>query len=71
MREYQIYTGTITYAIKGRDVLRRHGYKSHVERISAAGKSGCGYTIVAFGDISKIEGLLRKAGVKFLEISEM
>lgn len=71
MGEYQIYTGTITYAIKGRDLLRRKGYKARVERISAVGKSGCGYTIVVLGNIQEIEALLKKAGVKILEISEI
>lgn len=72
MKRYVITTGTITYAIKGRDLLRRMGYKARVERKSSGlGSAGCGYTIVLEGDIDRAEKALRDASVKVLQINEI
>ncbi len=72
MKRFRISTGTITYAIKGRDLLRRHRFKVNIERThSSENGSGCGYSLVLSGDLSPAEELLRKAGVKILEIEEL
>lgn len=71
MKRYIITTGTITYAMKGRDILRRKGFNASIERItSGLGSAGCGYTIVISGDISSAEKILRGAGIKILGINE-
>ncbi len=70
MKRYVIATGTVTYAIKGRDLLRKKGYKVKIERKSGEKIHGCGYAIIFEGDIQTAESLLRQAGVKILEISE-
>lgn len=72
MKQYRVSTGTITYALKGRDLLRRYGFKVRIERMSSGPESkGCGYTLVVSGDIAKAEALLRNAGIKILEIIEI
>ncbi len=71
MKRYIITTGTITYAIKGRDLLRKKGFQAKVERIASGGSSaGCGYSIVLTGDLKDAESILRSAGIKILEINE-
>lgn len=70
MKKYIITTGTVTYAIKGRDLLRRKGYNVKIERIASGASSGCGYSIVLTGELGEAESLLRDAGIKILEISE-
>lgn len=71
MKRYIITTGTVTYAIKGRDILRKKGYKVKIERItSGKGAKGCGYGIILDGDIKEAEEILRQSGVKILEINE-
>jgi len=71
-KRYIITTGTVTYAIKGRDLLRRKGYTAKIERItSGAGSAGCGYAIVTNGNIENAILLLKNAGVKMLEINEL
>lgn len=70
MKRYIIATGTVTYAIKGRDLLRRKGFKVNIERITGKANLGCGYAIVLDGDIIAAEKLLRENGVKILEIME-
>ena len=70
MKRYIITTGTVTYAIKGRELRRRKGFNVKIERItSGKGSAGCGYSIIPDGDINAAEGLLRQAGVKILEIN--
>lgn len=71
MKRYVITTGTVTYAIKGRDLLRKNGFKVKIERQTAgADTAGCGYSIVLEGNLAAAERLLREAGIKILKISE-
>lgn len=71
MKRYAITTGTVTYALKSRELLRKKGRKAWVERItSGKGSSGCGFAVITEGDIESAEQLLRKNGIKILEINE-
>ncbi|MBQ2285985.1 MAG: DUF3343 domain-containing protein [Acutalibacteraceae bacterium] len=71
MKKYIITTGTVTYAIKGRDTLRRKGIKAKIERItSGKGSAGCGYSIIINDSLNEAVGILHDAGVKILEINE-
>ena len=70
VQTYNIATGTITYAIKGRDILREKGYKARIERRNSdLGTLGCGYSIIATGDIRKMESLLKSSGIKILTVT--
>lgn len=72
MKGYLITTGTVTYALKGRDILRKKGFKANIERItSGENNMGCGYSVAVYGDIKTAEQLLRNSGVKILKISEI
>lgn len=72
MGRFLLTTGSITYAIKGRDLLRKLGYKAKIERRSAGiGSNGCGYNIVIDGDIKDAESILKEAGIKILQINEI
>ena len=72
MGSYLLTTGSITYAIKGRDLLRKMGYKARIERrTSGAGSNGCGYNIFLDGDIKTAEAILKEAGVKILQINKI
>lgn len=71
MQRYNIITGTVTHAIKGRDILLQNGYsKVRVERTAKGiGAYGCGYGIVIDTDnIANAELLLRSNSVKILKI---
>ena len=70
MKGHLITTGTVTYALKGRDILRKKGFKVNIERITGAETFGCGYAIILNGDIKEAESVLRNNGVKILEIKE-
>ena len=70
MRSYLITTGSITYAIKGRDVLREKGFKAKIEKTLSNKSTGCGYGIRLEGDITEAENILRSSGVKIFEIEK-
>jgi len=70
-KRYIITTGTVTYAIKARDILRKNGFKAATERItSGAGSAGCGYAVIINENLDKAVDLLKKNGIKILEINE-
>ena len=70
MSNQLILVSSITYAIKGRDLLRSHGYKAYIEK--TPGKldtHGCGYSIVVATEPARVLGLLQQAGVKVLGVA--
>ncbi len=70
MTRYLITVGTVTHALKGRDVLRKSGKKAWVEKSSSGGKNtGCSYAIVTEGDIASAEQILLNNGIRILEIN--
>lgn len=71
MKRYKVITGTITYAIKGRDVLRKNGFRGELIRtVNEAGNVGCGYGISTNCDKETIVDLFSQNGIKFLKIIE-
>ena len=62
--EHKFVIGSITYAIRGRDILRNHGFKARVERKTSEYKSGCGYAVVFEGDLETAERILKNANIK-------
>lgn len=70
MQRHIISVSSITYAIKGRDMLRKQGFRSYIERkTNVNGDFGCGYVIVAYGNKSQISAALKNVGIKVLEIN--
>lgn len=64
-------TGTVTYAIKARDALRRHGYKAELKRtVSSIEGAGCGYGVVTNCEKEKIELIFNRYGIKLLKITD-
>lgn len=69
MRSNVLVVETITFAIKGRDLLRKSGYKAHIERrTNSTGGVGCGYVIIAEGNTQQIVNTLKNSGIKIIEI---
>ena len=70
MQQHILSVGSVTYAIKGRDILRKSGIKAYIERkTNAVGGVGCGYVIVATGDRHGIIKKLNEFNIKITEIS--
>ena len=69
--KYAIVTGTVTYAIKGRDILRKNGIDAIVKKKNSAESDiGCGYAIVVKNNIDKAEKILRNNGIKIIKYSK-
>lgn len=69
MQRHIVSVNSITYAIKGRDLLRKQGIKAYIEKkTNAHGNSGCGYVIIAEGNRQKITEALINTNIKFSEI---
>ena len=64
MKKFNV--GSITYAIKGRDLLRKKGFKARIEKNSSGNSGGCGYLIAVEGDGTAAAEHLYKAGIKIL-----
>lgn len=63
----QFITGSITHAIRGRDLLRKHGFKARMEKTpNHLDRVGCGYSIIVEGDAVRAEQILRNSRVKIL-----
>ena len=68
MTETFIITGTVTYAMRAREILNRQGFKAEVATNSSLGSAyGCGYGVrLRGGDPGAAIGILKRNGVKVL-----
>jgi len=64
-----INSGTITYAIRGRDTLRNKGYKAYMFRNKSLNTSGCGYSISTNCPTSEIIKIFNEEKIKYLSVS--
>ena len=68
--KHMIVTGTITYAMRGRDKLRKNDFKATVERNSTGlGRLGCGYGIAVYGELENAIEILRDNGIKIIDVN--
>lgn len=59
-----IVVGSITFAMKGRDILGRRGIRANVERIPYHSDTrGCGYGLYVPERTDEAENILRSAGI--------
>lgn len=66
-----ILLGSITYAMKSRDILSRYGIKSYVERTpNTQDRLGCGYGIYVPDRTDQAEDILSNSGIQVLGRSE-
>ncbi len=66
MSQERILVSSITYAIKGRDLLRSMGYKAYIERSKGQLEHGCGYSIYVTHDTEGAKRILEKHHIKML-----
>lgn len=59
---------SITYANKGKDLLRRNGFSAYIERLPNPQKGeGCGYRIKVIGDENMARELLCANRIKLVD----
>ena len=65
-----ILLSSVTYAMRGRDLLMRYGKKAYVERVASNGKTGCGYGLYVPKDVDEAEKILKENGIRVLGRAE-
>lgn len=71
MEKPMILVSSITYAMKGRDILMKQGIKAYVERTPRTSENtGCGYSIYVPNKTDEAEKILTQYGIKILARTE-
>lgn len=65
-----LVVSSVTYALKSRDLLFRHGIKAYVERLPQTGENGCGYGVYVPVRTAEAERILHEAGIRILSRTE-
>lgn len=61
-----IVVSSVTYAIRGRELLVQRGFKAFVERVPKTAETGCGYGIYVPRGADDAEQILREHKIKIL-----
>lgn len=70
MKKYTIAFSSVTVAMKAQSVFRASGYRTEIIRTPKNLASGCGYSLIFYGDIEAATELLERKGIKFKSIME-
>lgn len=66
-----IMVSSVTYAIKGKELLNDYGIRASVERTPRkSSKQGCGYSLYVPQRTDEAENILRENGIKVLGRAE-
>ena len=63
--------GSVTHAMRGREVLWSQGIKTYVERVKPSAAYGCGYGLKIRGEHLQAAEYLYRAGIKVLAVVEL
>lgn len=61
-----IVVSSVTYAMKGRELLSRRGFRVFVERIPKTAETGCGYGLYVPDGADEAETVLRENNIRVL-----
>ena len=71
MANQYIHIGSITNAMRGRQLLEEQGIRAYLHRAShPADGDGCGYSLLVTRDNDKAIRLLRNKGVRIIRVSD-
>jgi hypothetical protein len=70
MKMYSLAVGSVTNAMRGRDILDKNGIKASVTRYSGDNRLGCGYVLVVKTEPERCKKLLNSVGIKVLDVSK-
>ena len=64
MKQYVLVMGSITHAMRGRDLLRAKGYQAYMQRSSGQiDRLGCSYSLQVKGELEDIQRVLEQGGL--------
>ena len=61
-----IVVGSVTYAMRSRDILAANGIPAYVERVARTPATGCGYGVYVADKTDQAELLLQNSGIRVL-----
>lgn len=61
--------GSVTNAMRGRDLLSQNGLRAYIGRDTSGEKQGCGYTLTVTGDQERAAQLLAAAGIRVRRVT--
>ena len=71
MKKQFVIVNSVTYAMRGKDILRRHGIRAYIERVSGKqDQIGCGYGLYIPERIDEGIKLLKNAGISIRGFQE-
>ena len=71
MANYYIHVGSVTNAMRGKQVLAEQGIRAYLHRSSRpADGDGCGYSLLVTDGAKKAEQVLRNKGVRVVRVTE-
>ena len=67
-----IKVGSLTYAMKGRDLLQKNSYKAYLTRNpNPEAEEGCGYVIYVSNIDNRCFSVLKSAGIKIKGVVDL
>lgn len=71
MANYYIHVGSVTNAMRGKQLLTEQGIRAYLHRDShPADGDGCGYSLLVTDNSQRAEQILRQRGVRVLRITD-
>jgi len=67
---YSLAVGSVTNAMRGRDILNKNGIKASVTRYSGEKRLGCGYVLIVNSEPESCKRILNSVGIKVLDVSK-
>lgn len=68
MNKLIVKVGSVTFALKAKDILQNRGIKSQIKKTSNPSKGeGCGYSVIVPDASDSVIGILRLSGIEILD----
>ena len=71
MANKALYVGSVTNAMRGKQVLEAQGIPAYVRRANGAAGEGCGFSLLVTGDARRAEQALRSGGVRIIRTEDV
>ena len=70
MKGHIIITGTVTNAMRAREVLSHNGYNTQIMRVKASPTNGCGYGVFVQRNLEEAISIIKDNNIKFLGVAD-
>lgn len=71
MGNHYIHVGSVTNAMRGKQLLEEQGIRAYLHRVSRpADGDGCGYSLLVTDAVEKAISILQKRGVRVIRVTD-